>query len=70
MTANAWAIDFQNPVTGERKTVVLEETAAEIECVRIHRLWAFHQSMHARARRELPPGFEQIIGSGRAVPVH
>ena len=35
MTIKAFAIDFQNKA-GERRTVIIEETAAEAECARIH----------------------------------
>jgi hypothetical protein len=69
MTIKAFAIDFQNKA-GERRTVIIEETAAEAECARIHRFWAVQQSWHARAIAELPPGFEHILGSTRSVPVH
>jgi hypothetical protein len=61
--SNTYAIDFQNPKSGERRTIIVKETAAEAECARIRRFWAVHQSMQQRALDQLPAGFEHVLGS-------
>jgi hypothetical protein len=66
-----YEIDFQHPVSGERRTVVIKETTAEAECARMHRFWAVQQSLLQRALDQVPGGFEHdVLGGFRAVFVN
>jgi hypothetical protein len=67
---NTYAIDFQNPKTGERRTVVVQLTDEDLENQKLRRFYLVHASMESRARRELPEGFERVYGSMQSVTAH
>jgi hypothetical protein len=67
---NTYAIDFKHPTTGERRTVVLQLTDEEAENSRLRRFYLVHESMQNRARREVPDGFEHVLGSMQSVTAH